>query len=289
MPLAAGDDVTCPSCGGHQPLPEHYRVVRDARLLSAEADRELQRLSAEVNQPPPVWKRAMVIVGFVVGGITVIVLALGTLLGALFGLFAGSKTSGDNDGAMIFVYLCAAVAALVSVPYVGEFLALSQVHNSLDQVDAVMFGRSSSLLGLDLGIGAFLYAFGVVPIAVAYRSKVKLDGLDAIRAQLTAKPASTGGGWECRRCGAPLTVAEGAIAVPCLYCGTESLVKVDRNAALSQQQRAASAFESVQDAWASVNSARWEERQRMRTLLIYGPLLAPFVALGGVVMRALFA
>jgi hypothetical protein len=66
-------------------------------------------------------------------------------------------------------------------------------------------------------------------------------------------------------------------------------VKVDRNAALSQKQRAASAFESVQEAWASVNSARWEERQRMRTLLIYGPLLAPFVALGGVVMRAIFA
>ena len=89
--------------------------------------------------------------------------------------------------------------------------------------------------------------------------------------------------------GAVARRSAGAIAVPCLYCGTESLVKLDRTAVLSQKQRTASAFESVQEAWASVNSARWEERQRMRTLLIYGPLLAPFVALGGVVMRAIFA
>ncbi|HEY0882619.1 MAG TPA: hypothetical protein VGD87_13850, partial [Archangium sp.] len=66
LPLGDGADITCPNCNAKQPLPEDYRALRDAHRLSEGAERDLQKLSAELNRPPPLWKRVFVIVGFVV-------------------------------------------------------------------------------------------------------------------------------------------------------------------------------------------------------------------------------
>jgi predicted RNA-binding Zn-ribbon protein involved in translation (DUF1610 family) len=286
VPLGAGAEVTCPNCGASQALPEDYRALRDAHRLSESAERDLQKLSAELNRPPALWKRVFVIVGFVVGGVTVIVLALGALLGAIAGLLAGSK-SGSKEGGMLVVYLFSGVAALVSVPFVGEYVVLSQTIHDYDLLMDTMLGRHSSALGLDLTIGAVLYLFGIVPIALAYNAKVKLDGLDALRAGMTAKPLLEGRAWGCRACGAPLDVGATSLGAKCVYCGTDSLVNVDAKTAAAKKRTASVMQESVQEAWASVQYARHEERQQMRTLLIYGPLLAPLVALGGVVMRAI--
>ncbi|HEY1087619.1 MAG TPA: hypothetical protein VGE37_07990 [Archangium sp.] len=286
VPLGDAAEVTCPNCGASQPLPEDYRALRQAHRLSEDAARDLQKLSAELNRPPPLWKRVSVIVGFVVGGLTVIVLALGALLGAIAGLLAGSK-SGSKEGGMLVVYLFSGVAALVSVPFVGGYVVLAQSISDPDLLMDTLLGRHSSHLGLDLAIGAVLYVFGIVPIALAYNAKVKLDGLDAMRVGFTARPLLEGRAWGCRACGAPLDVSPGALGAHCLYCDTESLVNVDRKTAEARQRFASAMQQSVQEAWASVQYARYEERQQMRTLLIYGPLLAPLVALGGVVMRAI--
>lgn len=287
VPLGAGDDVRCPSCEASQPLPEAYRALRDARRLSADAARELDALCAEVARPPAPWKRVAIFVGYGVGILTLVILAIGALVGAIAGIVAAAKVEAGDTIAAIIIGVCVTVCGLVSVPLVGEFVVLVVQLRDFDEASRALAGTSR--LELDLWVGAALYLFSVVPIGLAYTTQVKLKGLDALRAQLAAKPPSPGGSWECRSCGAPLVVTAGALATRCLYCGTESLVNGEAKTATKEKTKAKRLSTSVQEALDTWNAARREDRKLMWSMLVAGPLLAPLVALGGAVFHALWS
>jgi DNA-directed RNA polymerase subunit RPC12/RpoP len=91
--------------------------------------------------------------------------------------------------------------------------------------------------------------------------------------------ASAEGELNCRQCGAPLTVEAGDILVRCLYCGTESIVRLDASQIRSLQTNVGTAKMSLAQAMAALSKraelASFETRGRV--YVIAGLLVLPFV------------
>lgn len=277
--------MKCPSCDATQVLPEAYRQLRGAKKLSAQAAKELDALSAEIARPPAAWKKVAIVVGYVVGGITLFVLAIGAIVGVIAGFIGAAKAdAGDSIGAII-IGICTLVCGLVSVPLVGELLVFTYQHGGFDAAQRLVLTDATNF-DIDLYVGGVLYLFAVVPIALAYTTQVKIKGLEELRGELTATTLKAGVAG-CRSCGAPLDVAEGAIAARCIYCGTESLVNVGTRVAAKARGKAQKLAGSVQEAMAQLTKAREDDRQAMWAMLVLGPLLLPFVALGGFLLHVL--
>lgn len=286
VPLGEGAEVQCPSCGGRQPLAPEYRAFRDARRLSAEDAKTLDELCAEVTRPDPAWKRASIIVGYGVGGFTLVVLAIGALVGAVAGLWAAANVKAEGAVAYVLVGLCTLIFGLISVPLVGEYCFFLVRLGSFDLASRMAFAGINQL-NVDLGVGAILYLFSVVPIAIARKTQLNLASLEALRGKLSAQPALKGGVLGCRACGAPLTVSDGAVAARCLYCATESLVQVSRSTVKQQQQATRSVRLGLREALAERAAALAADRKQMVVMLVGGPFIAPLVCLGGILLHAL--
>jgi hypothetical protein len=95
VPLGDGDDVRCPSCESQQPLPVAYREFRDARKLSDEDARTLDGLCEAIAAPAPAWKEVAIFIGYGVGALTLVVLAIGALVGAVAGFAAAAKLEAE--------------------------------------------------------------------------------------------------------------------------------------------------------------------------------------------------
>ena len=286
IPLGEGAEVQCPSCNARQALPEAYRELRDARRLSDEDARALDALCKDLAKPPPAWKRVAVVVGYTVGVVTMVVLAIGAIVGAIAGLVGAAKAEGGEAISAIIVVLCVSVCGLVSVPLVGELLIVAAQSGDFDLASQRALS-STTQIELDLWIGATLYFFSVLPIALAYTTQKKIAGLDGLRAQLAATPALPGGCEGCRSCGAELVVAPGAVATRCVYCGAESLVNVSGRIAVRERLKAREFHGSLKEALAGRAETLADDRRIMWSLLIAGPLLVPVVAIGGVLLHAL--
>ena len=268
-------------------LPEAYRQLRGARRLSTQAAKELDALSAEVARPPAVWKKVAIVVGYAVGGVTLFVLAIGAIVGVIAGFVGAAKADADETIGFLIVAVCTLVCGLVSVPLVGELLVFTIQHGGFEAAQRLVLTEATNF-DIDLYVGGALYLFAVVPIALAYTTQVNLKGLDGLRDQLSATTLK-GGAEGCRSCGAPLEVAEGAIAARCIYCGTESLVNVSTRVAARESGKAKELHGSVQEAIAAFEAARAQDRAGMWAMLLLGPLLLPFVALGGFLLHLLTA
>lgn len=288
VPLGQSDEVTCPSCGGKQQLPAEYREFRAARQMSDEDAKQLDALFETIASPPPAWKRSAIVVGYAVGIVTLVVLAIGALVGAVAGFVGVAKMEMDGRLAMVLVAICAVVCGFVSVPFVGELLVFSIAQGNVGDATDLVLGPVSHL-EIDLRLGGALYLFCIVPIAVARRTQIDLRSLDALRANLAAQPTLAGGVLGCRACGAPLTVRENAIAARCLYCETESLVRLSSDDVARQQAVTSSLSDGVREAIARHTATLAADRKQMWMMLMAGPLLAPLVALGGITLRALAA
>jgi predicted RNA-binding Zn-ribbon protein involved in translation (DUF1610 family) len=94
--------------------------------------------------------------------------------------------------------------------------------------------------------------------------------------------ASEGGGLNCRQCGAPLTVEAEDILVRCLYCGTESIVRLDASQLRSLETNVGTAKMSLAQAMAALSKhadlASFETRGRVYVIvgLLALPLLWSF-------------
>lgn len=91
--------------------------------------------------------------------------------------------------------------------------------------------------------------------------------------------ASASGGLNCRQCGAPLTVEAGDILVRCLYCGAESIVRLDASQLRSLKTNVGTAKMSLAQAMAALSKhtelASLETRGRV--YVIMGLLVLPLV------------
>lgn len=286
VPLGDEAEVSCPSCGGRQPLPVEYHEFRTARQLSAEEAGRLDRLCAAIAAPSPLWKRVAVVIGYGVGIVTLVVLAIGALVGAVAGLIGAAKLETEGELAMVLALICAVVCGLISVPLVGELLVFLAVHGDYALAKNVAFAEETHF-DVDLWVGGALYLFAILPIAIARRTQESLKSLDGIRAQLLAQPALAGGVLGCRACGAPLTVKPEAVAARCLYCEAESLVQLSKAEVARQKESTSAAQQSLSEAVRSHTATLAADRKLMWTMVLAGPFIAPVVCLGGLLLHTL--
>jgi hypothetical protein len=91
--------------------------------------------------------------------------------------------------------------------------------------------------------------------------------------------ASESGELNCRECGAPLTVEAGDILVRCLYCDTESIVRLDASQMRSLETNVGTAKMSLAQAMAALSKhaelASFETRGRV--YVIAGMLILPII------------
>ena len=107
-----------------------------------------------------------------------------------------------------------------------------------------------------------------------------VNGAARIGVAFAAIPsASESGAVNCRQCGAPLTVEAGDILVRCLYCGAESIVRLDATQMRSLETNVGTAKMSLAQAMAALSRhadlASFETRGRM--YVIVGLLVLPLL------------
>ena len=287
VPVGDTDETTCVACGSTAPLPEPYRNLRAARRMSQDDAAKLQALAAEVSRPPPAWQRTAMIVGFVVGGATAAVMALGAIIGGIAGAVAGDQLDLGDTVAKLFAIVGAVAAGIVSVPFAGEWVAaLASLHHTAAATTIVT--SPATAYHYDLVAAAALYLLGVVPIALAIRTKGNLDGITELQGRLAAQPsASPGGGMCCRHCGAALDLPRGALVSRCLYCGADNLLEVPADLASAHKDQAKELDAEVQGAVDKRELERRGDRSRMWGLMILGVLLVPYLCLAGYVLHRL--
>lgn len=279
-PIAVGeaDVTTCAACGHIAPLPEPYRLLRDAKRMSDRDATQLQALAADIAKPPPPWKRVAMIVGYIVGGATVVVMGIGAIVGCVLGVIAGSPLG--DAGAKLFAILGAILLGIVSVPYAGEIMASMLVLHSSSAASDII-NSAAPAYRYDLIAAAILYLLGIVPLALAYRTQGNLKAIVDLQSKLAARTTVSGGALCCRHCGAALDVKQDAFVTRCLYCGTDNLLTVPVESAASSKHDAKQLDASVQDAVATHERARSNDRSTMWGIMLLGLLVVPYVCAAG--------
>jgi hypothetical protein len=107
---------------------------------------------------------------------------------------------------------------------------------------------------------------------------ILVSGAANVGVAFAASPPSTAGEPpNCRQCGAPLSVRPDDIVVRCIFCESESIVRLDQPARENLRRRVASAQSSLAEAMSALTKharlARLETRGR--TYVIAGLLVLP--------------
>jgi len=264
-------------------------MMRDAHRLSASDAEKLNALCADISRPPAAWERVAVVVGYGVGILTLVILALGAIVGAIGGLIVGDKLEAGDTVTQIAAGIGLLVCGFISVPFVGEWVV-----GFVTQLDADAATQAVSGPGLqlwtDFGVAGILYFLGVVPIAVAWRTSQSISNLEELQSKLAAHPpTATGGTSACRRCGAPLDIRPGALATRCIYCSADNLLTVPHAYAAKKKADASALDIQVQGAVSAHEATNRDDRKTMWTLLAAGPLLAPLLCVAGWLMHKILA
>jgi hypothetical protein len=119
----------------------------------------------------------------------------------------------------------------------------------------------------------------LVAAKVAMRNLLVSGAASMGLAFATAQPSAPGEPPECRQCGAPLSVAPDDILVRCVYCETESLVRLDQTGMNALRTRVGSAQSTLAQAMAALTKhARLATIEtRGRTGVTAGLLVLPLV------------
>ena len=164
----------------------------------------------------------------------------------------------------------------VSIPFliIAGGLAILLVLGMLKAVSSTSLGPL---------IAIFVW-FPLVPLALlASRVGMRnllVDGAARIGVAFAAIPSASGSDQlNCRECGAPLTVESGDILVRCLYCETESIVRLDASQMRTLKTNVGTAKMSLAQAMAALSKhaelASFETRGR--AYVIAGLLLLPLI------------
>jgi hypothetical protein len=287
LPVGDADTVQCARCGTVAALPPPYRMLRDANRMSASDAANLDALVADISRPPSALQRVAIVLGFGIGILTLLVFAVGALLGAVVGVAGAAKAETDGKGAMVIIVGCALVCGVMSVPFVGEWVVAFASLGSTDQAMAFATGGQVQW-PIDAAVAGILYVLSVVPIAIAWRTKENVSSVRGLQGKLAAQPPATpGGACACRNCGAALAVRPGALASRCLYCRTDNLVAVPLAVATRRTQDAAQIAEEVRAEVEKHGRNRRHDRAMMWTMVGLGPLLVPLLCGAGWLLHAL--
>ena len=126
----------------------------------------------------------------------------------------------------------------------------------------------------------------IAPVALLASSigmrNLLVSGAARIGVAFAAIPSESGE-LNCRECGAPLSVKAGDILVRCLYCETESIVRLDASQVRSLERNVGTAKQSLAQAMAALSKhaelASFETRGRVYVIaaLLVLPLVWSFV------------
>jgi hypothetical protein len=109
-----------------------------------------------------------------------------------------------------------------------------------------------------------LTATTFVPRALGVYANRRLTARARLLAGLGARaPATAGGPSGCRNCGAPLEVAEGARIARCLYCGTDSAVRIATPLVAAVREHVHGLSRSIADAAATDREERHASLRRV--------------------------
>ena len=109
---------------------------------------------------------------------------------------------------------------------------------------------------------------------------ILVSGATNVGAAFAASPPSTPGEPpSCRQCGAPLSTQPDDVLVRCVFCGAESIVRLDEPAMVTLRARVASAQSSLAQAMGALTKhARLASLEtRGRTYVIAGLLVLPII------------
>lgn len=188
VPLDDQEVVECPSCGSPVSIPREYRRLRTAR----------QALSLRREQGAAFFE----------------------LLGATPRPWQETLASTDDRSLMAYSSFLLPLHWVVVKLLVLYPLAL--VYRFLGGAELFAVTSIATRTALHLVPLFVLWALPLVG-ASFLRARLGIRGLLA-EALSAAPPSHPGGPAGCRRCGAPLSLAPGELAVVCDYCSTENLV-----------------------------------------------------------------
>jgi len=137
----------------------------------------------------------------------------------------------------------------------------------------------NALPGLLVCVWLILIPAQLLAANVAMKN-VLVSGATNVGAAFAASPPSAPGEPpNCRQCGAPLSVRPDDVVVRCIYCGAESLVRLDEPAMETLRTRVVSARASLAQAMSALSkhSKLASLETRGRTYVIAGLLLLPLI------------
>ena len=136
-----------------------------------------------------------------------------------------------------------------------------------------------ALPGLLAGVWLILIPAQLLAANVAMKN-VLVSGATNVGAAFAASPPLTSGEPpNCRQCGAPLSVRPDDIVVRCIYCETESIVRLDKSEMETLRTRVASAQLSLAQAMNALtkHSKLAGLQTRGRTYIIAGLVVLPLI------------
>jgi LSD1 subclass zinc finger protein len=247
VPLVAGAEGTCPSCGSRYPIPETYQALRDEAAANARKP-EAQALAKALGKPPP-----MVVRGFAMFSSPLFVMfGLGFWIAA--GILVGAR----------------------GIPWIGRHVF------HVNTYDVLSGSRQMQLMML-LPIGTLVV--GLTLSSWARKRGIVRGGLQAALA--ATPPTRPGGPMVCHRCAAPLAPESGALTARCAYCQADNLVEMPQAWVVRMRAQAKSLtteIEGAAQAWSNEKRALHRgliKRLILWTALLLLPLWFIFGAAGG--------
>jgi hypothetical protein len=136
-----------------------------------------------------------------------------------------------------------------------------------------------ALPGLLAGLWLTLIPAQLLAANIAMKNVLVSGAANVGAAFAASPPSSPGAPPNCRQCGAPLSVRPDDVLVRCIYCETESIVRLDKVAMETLRKRVASAQSSLAEAMTALvkHSKLASLETRGRTYVIAGLLVLPIV------------
>lgn len=235
LPIGDGDEARFRHCGAVRPLPDEYRALRDAARSDAGSVAAAERLYQRLAMP------------------------------------AGATARRLSSDAL----LAKMAATLLPLSLIGLVVWGTRFHLWLSaRLHRNIFQTFDwwTLFAAHLGpiLLALLPLFIWLTLGERHAAARSL-----LRAALAALPPATpGGSYLCRRCGAPLTVAPSALGAACLYCRAHNLLQPTEHHSWEARR---SAIVGAMDDAAQLEA--WERRSVRASVLQRSTVVLALVAI----------
>jgi len=224
-PLVLGDadQISCPSCGAANPVPEPYRALHRARLADHALRAESERLLRTLDTPPSM--------------VTKVLARVFDLPMLAFMLAFGVPLT-------VFAFLEALRLTDKLAPHVGYASG-----------DDAPFAITVAFAA------AIILIFAFVPHALGIYANRRATQRAQLLAALRARPPTVEGGPAlCRLCGAPLAVLPDELVASCSYCQAENAVKLATPIVAGSQAQVKALRRTIRDVAAGDRAERHATR-----------------------------